>query len=344
MANSFDPRPCVTIVCPTLGLGLKKDATIIKQALDANGLCAKVLLVDMSGRPRSLLKRIFTKILLVRDKLAVLLGMRSQHISIHVEQILFRFKFRSPTNVFIPNQEWCDARQLAHLGSIQEVWCKSRLSENLFSELGVPTRYIGFNSQTSSVPDSSAERKREFLTRIGVTKTRGADQLASLWSRHPEWPTLHMIVDPRVRPSVIAGNLNYIDPILDDRVYSEFTRSILFHVFVTEAEGWGHTILESMTEGAVVLVTDAPPMNEYADSTSAILIPADYAGRLMLSPRFKAQDSDIEDAVNAALTLSKEDSAAMRRRASLVNDALRTNFARSIAAAVRQVAGDKLDA
>lgn len=327
--NRSNEKKFIHILCPSSGLGLKKDALIIKRALDINKIPNKITYVNFGLIPKNILHKVYlklkAKLAVLFDQFQLLIGRKKQHLSIHLEVMMHRNIFMAPTNILIPNQEWSVINPLI-LERTDIVWCKSRLCETIFSEIGFRTCYIGFQTLINQQPALNHQRKREFFTRIGMTKTRGSDQLVELWSQHPEWPTLHMVIDSSLQPEKTPFNVHYIRPIESDETYASLVNSFLFHIYVTEAEGFGHSIVESMSTGALVLVTKAAPMTEYADDTNAILIPAEYAGQMKLSPRFKSSNLQIETAINKALNLSDDQLVNIKNNAMKVNAELEQKF------------------
>jgi hypothetical protein len=328
----------VNILCPSSGLGLKKDALIIQRALEIKKIQNKIIYIDFGAVPQNPLHKIIfkikEKIAVVADRLKLLSGLRKGHVSVHLEVMMYKNVFMSPVNVLIPNQEWSEINPLI-CEKVNVIWCKSRLCETIFSEMGFPVRYIGFQTIINQQPDVNIERKREFFTRIGMTKTRGADQLVDLWSMHPEWPTLNMIIDESLQPKLSPANVKYIRPISSDQDYFALVNSFLFHIYVTEAEGFGHSIVESMSSGALVLVTCAAPMSEYASQENTILITAQYAGQMKLSPRFKSTNEQIKASIIQALSMDDSQITTMQYNAMQVNKLLEKNFVALISSAVK---------
>ena len=66
-----------------------------------------------------------------------------------------------------------------------------------------------------------------------------------------------------------------------------------------------------MGYGAVVMVTDAPPMNEIAAADCAILLKAEYSGQKSIAPRFAVVPSALESAVEKVLAMDERTITAM---------------------------------
>jgi glycosyltransferase involved in cell wall biosynthesis len=63
---------------------------------------------------------------------------------------------------------------------------------------------------------------------------------------------------------------------VEDGVLRGIQNAAGVHICASEAEGFGHYIVEAMGTGALVVTTDAPPMNELVHPDRGILV--GYAG------------------------------------------------------------------
>jgi len=324
------------IFCPGTGLGLVKDARIIEAALKDLGYQVSV----HTGQSYYVFIRfLFVKVKLTRlfSRLKNRFLKKNSVIVIHLERVCHQGLLLGDHNILIPNQEWCTKNVLNLLPYIDVLWCKSKLAVNIFSELNYRTDYIGFCTDLDPAighREGALNQTEGFFTRIGPSRNRGAEQLANLWSRHSEWPRLRMVVGPEYQPDITAKNIEYIDHIASDEDFNRLVNSVPFHIFLTEAEGFGHLIVESMSRGAIVLVTNASPMNEYATHESAILLSSYYAGQLHLSPRFHVNDEVIEAAVEKALSLSVDERIKLKEKAAGVNNELAHTFRARLSQAI----------
>ena len=80
-------------------------------------------------------------------------------------------------------------------------------------------------------------------------------------------------------PGRSAGNIVIRSEFLDDAALRTLQNSHRFHLCLSEAEGWGHYIVEALGVGAVTLTCDAAPMNELVTAQRGILVPAAAGSR-----------------------------------------------------------------
>ena len=79
------------------------------------------------------------------------------------------------------------------------------------------------------------------------------------------------------------------------------------HVCCSNSEGFGHTIVEAMSRGALVIITDFPPMNELIDESRGVLVRT-RSSKPMRYGRFAQLDrTDIERAVSQSITMEEND-------------------------------------
>ena len=144
---------------------------------------------------------------------------------------------------------------------------------------------------------------------------KGTETLIRLWSQRTEWPVLTVIQHPENQLAVQADNINYIKEYLDDAALRRLQNESGVVLAPSEAEGFGHSIVEPMTTGAVVITTDAPPMNELVRPSRGIL--ADYKGVLphYQGYRYFVDPHSLEEAIQQALRMSAAEKEAMGRRA-----------------------------
>lgn len=299
----------------TDGHGLARDARVLQHQLIKQGYDEQFIrVVVYSPRKRIALKKIlwlalfkFNGIFFLK-KWQSLRSEQADTLYIHLENIIPEILLKAGKHVLIPNQEWFRPTGLALLPYMDSVWCKSQLAQRIFSEFTTRTRLIKFVSVRDDFQALRTQPKQHaFLSRIGNSRLRGLEQLLASWWRHPEWPEIHIVLPAERELHPCPPNVKYVSEFPDVNDYLNFAATFKFHIFATQAEGFGHSIFEAINLGAVVLITNAPPMNEWFGFQQAILMDATYNGQHRLSPLFLVKEDQLENAVNRALGLDSPD-------------------------------------
>ena len=133
---------------------------------------------------------------------------------------------------------------------------------------------------------------------------KGSQALVDLWLRRPDFPLLTMVQRATLqRPTRLPGNLRLIDGYLDDAELGLLQNRHLFHLCPSETEGFGHHLVEGMSVGAIVLATDAPPMNELVTPERGVLAAANRSGTQRLATTWFVDPAALEAAVERMLAL-----------------------------------------
>jgi len=226
---------------------------------------------------------------------------------------------RSRCNVALPNPEWFDHRDQHFVTSIDRIWAKTHNAALIFIRLGHPTSWLGFHSEDRY--DPTVPRERKFFHLAGGSRIKGTDRLMAVWRRHPEWPTLTVLQHPReAHPGPSAPNivhrLGYLDA-SDPAHYAELKRlqnSHIFHLCLSETDGWGHYLVEALGVGAVTVTVDAPPMNELVTRERGMLVPYADTGNMALAKTFYFDEHVLEQTIEHALGLGDAELGALGER------------------------------
>ena len=141
---------------------------------------------------------------------------------------------------------------------------------------------------------------------------KGTEVLLATWRQRPEWPRLTVVQHPKVAtPGAPCANIDHRIDYLDDAALRRLQNAHRFHLCPSEAEGFGHYLMEAMGIGAVVLATDSAPMNELVTPQRGVLIPVAKTRREGLVDHALVDRSGIEHAVEHALALTSLERIAM---------------------------------
>lgn len=217
--------------------------------------------------------------------------------------------------VLIPNQEWFKKSHVGKIPDFDAVFCKSRLAETIFEAAGAQVRYIGFSTRVPTPERGESPDFSRCLHIAGRSFMKGTRVVVEAWSRHPEWPALTILGTGGHELDGLPPNVLLIDGYLKEgeRQYLQATHGI--HVCPSESEGYGHTLAEGMALGAVVVTTDAPPMNELIGRDRGYLVAASRQRPMGLDHCYNVAVRDLETAIEELLATSLKERARLGREA-----------------------------
>jgi hypothetical protein len=174
-------------------------------------------------------------------------------------------------NVLMPNPDWFLPSDAQAMAGIDCVFAKTRQTEGLFAGRGPRVLFTGFTSEDRY--EGSVARQRMFFHLAGRSTTKNTEGVLALWRRHPQWPRLTVVQDPRTaQPGAPAPNIDHRIGHLDDGELRRLQNEHRFHLCPSQAEGFGHYLVEAMSAAAVTLTLDAEPMNELVRPDRGVLV------------------------------------------------------------------------
>ncbi|MCC8535503.1 glycosyltransferase [Xanthomonas axonopodis pv. poinsettiicola] len=287
--------PMMRVISRDNGVGLTRDMVLMAQTLRAGGVPVQEVgftsqrLQDTGREARLWASRaLFGRV----------------PLQIFSERVYARCLPLGQRNLLVPNPEWLLPKWLPLLPKFDAVLCKTHHAERIFQTLGCATRYIGFTSPDRL--DAQVPRQRAFFHLAGRSTAKGTRVLLETWKQHPEWPLLTVVQNPRTAGKpVVAPNIDHRVRYLDDAELRRLQNAHLFHICPSEAEGFGHYLMEALSVGAVTLATDGEPMNELVKPGHGVLIPVAEVRQRRLASYYYVDGAGIAHAVEAALALSQ---------------------------------------
>jgi hypothetical protein len=219
------------------------------------------------------------------------LGMSAADINIFLETIIPVFGW-AKENWYFPNPEWftpqVDDRNLPYF---KHVLCKTKDAYNLF-KLRVGTAvFIGFESRDRSQLGTLVEKK--YLHVAGQSVIKNTEEVIDAWQKYRIPKPLTIIATKyHYFKMVTSPHITLIRERIPDEEYEKILNTHFFHICPSKYEGWGHSLHEARSVGAVIITTDAPPMNEYG-FTKDCLVPSRLTQQMRLATLHHVEAGDI---------------------------------------------------
>ena len=295
----------INLVAFENGVGNSRDIALLRHALASIG-CEVTLSVPTrhARRRRKVgLVRAFARARQQRAARGRAAGRTTRFdLTVMLEHVWPEALHLAPKNVIVPNPEFFDRHDQRMLGCFEAVWAKTRATEALFAPLGRPTLLTGFDSEDRYL--EGAARAPSFLHVAGKSRMKGTARLVELWSRHPEWPRLTVVQSLGGDAVPVArANIEWRGDYLGDAELKSLQNANGIHLCTSETEGWGHYIAEAESAAAIVIATDAAPMNELVRPERGLLIGARPSGRQHLATTFEFDAGALEAAIEQVLAL-----------------------------------------
>jgi glycosyltransferase involved in cell wall biosynthesis len=283
----------IRIVARTNKVGMDRDIRLLREALGAS----PTPVTFSHYRSISPLRRFFDR-------------RRPDECLIFLERITARWLRRAGQYILIPNQERFARRLVPLLSRIDHIFCKTRHAEEIFARLHPSVHYLGFTSVDRRSVGTSPDFSR-FFHLAGGSSLKGTATLLALWERHPEWPELTLVQHRGDPPAAIPANVRLIHRYLPDEELRDLQNACGIHLCPSSSEGWGHSIVEAMSCGALVVTTDAPPMNELVRPERGVLVPWSSSEPRKLGVNYYVDTGRLEETIDSLARRSEEEKRSM---------------------------------
>ncbi|MFO8085535.1 MAG: glycosyltransferase [Desulfobacterales bacterium] len=342
----------ILLVFSNTGRGLRRDACLLKKIIETQGHTVSIAPFPPAGRYRRRILHLYnrSKILLVPSAIKRPFETIEHQIRrivvlnfpliVHLQNIYPGYINRTSRNWLIPNQEWFDPERIKYLADMQTILCKSRHAMHIFKKLHPDAVYAGFSGaiQTGSNVGKNKDF-RSFLHVAGNSKAKGTKAIVDVWKRHPEYPRLNIVINDKTRLGDIPGNIEVFENISDAGITRLWQQAGVV-IAPSEAEGFGHTLLEGMAYGAAVITVNAPPMNELVTSERGYLAPWSHSAPCRLGTRYFVDVDGLEGVINRVVQAPVEElaakSAAARKWVICNHDAFTKRFCKLLEAVENQ--------
>lgn len=217
--------------------------------------------------------------------------------------------------IFIPHPEIIVDGTLRLLRHVDHIWHKTKLSVGAFKNHAPQAAHF-FTGFTSLDPEIIVQGYDRFAHFRGKASNRHSTQILNVWKNNPHYPELRYHFYQELNASweepfefkewLTCRNISVMAGKIDKDFYNEQLSQCGIHLCLSGVEGFGHYINEARAMGAVVVVIDAPPMNEFIDSNSGILIPSSDRREMGLVHRHIVSETSIELAINKIIAMPQK--------------------------------------
>jgi len=206
-------------------------------------------------------------------------------------------------NYFIPNPEWCYFDE-SYLKECNYILCRTKEVDRICKDIGLETYELGFTSCDYYQEDVKKAYHKPFHT-IGMGIQKGTQELLNVWEKNPDFPKLTFL-ESRELYTTNAPNVDQQVRFVAQTDYIRLMNEHGLHIYPCHTEGYGHLILEAMSTGAVVITTDAPPMNEHIRD-SRFLVRWETKEQVQMATKYYADEKHLEEVIRSVLQMSEEE-------------------------------------
>jgi glycosyltransferase involved in cell wall biosynthesis len=244
-------------------------------------------------------------------------------VNIFLESLVPDYFDCARVNCLLPNEEWLSDGDRGLLRAIDMVFFKTRHAMDVLSAEAKASEFIGFTSLDRR--DSRVTPRWDAALHVsGWNPHKGTAAVARAWVRNPRWPRI-TLVSQLDGVALQRANIEHIAGRLSDRELRRLQNACAVNVCPSESEGFGHTLMEAMSCGAVIVTTDAPPMHELVSAEEGFLVPHASTAPLRAGTRFFVDGDRLTDVLARVWT---EGASALRAR----REAARAKYERLTAA------------
>ena len=328
----------VNIIFGDNGSGLTRDALVLREALELTGY--RVWLTPRAPRkfPLSLnyapeLTRQFVRSTTQRAVKGWARRIRFWDLNIFIESFVPEYFECARVNALFPHQEWLTDHDRQLLNTVDIVLFKTRHAMELLGNETKNAAFVGWSS-CDQRQQSANHGAATALHISGWNPQKGTPAVLDAWSKHGEWPHL-TVVSQLDHTGSAHPNITHLKRRVSNAQLRQLQNECAFHICPSEVEGFGHTLMEGLSCGAIVVTTDAPPMNELISANEGVLVPYATTAEMGAGIRYLVDAEHLAQALDQLWTL---DAASLQRRREAARkrfEAMRMEFHHALAQTLR---------
>ena len=224
-----------------------------------------------------------------------------------VNNLLVKFaKF----NIMIPNQEWYYQHWVPYLKNFDLILTKTNYATELFKSIPEVNKvqYLGWTSSDKNNQELSKFNRR-CLHLCGRSIYKQTQKIVNMWK--PEYIPLTVVYSPKdVKLKVKKqSNITYLNQKLSNQQLEMIMNTHSIHLCCSETEGFGHYLNEAKSCQALVITTDAPPMNELIEDEYGLKIKyqSEISLDKTLGKKYEFDDNHFHQVISSLQQLPEKD-------------------------------------
>jgi hypothetical protein len=302
----------VTIVSSLVGAGLEREYLLLRQLLMDNGdYVMGMHYCDMSSQ------------------------LHPSDIMVSFEVVAPRSLSLSKNNWFVPNCEWYDIRNDQFLPHFSKILCKTHDCYDIWCKKVGADKCVYASFEARDIFNPDIPREPKFLHIAGKSEHKNTQAVLNAWAMQGEpLPPLTVIarapcieapfVNRRLDDMFPHKNVTYLPQVPDEKIV-ELMNSHQFHIIPSMYEGFGHILHEGLGCGALVITTDARPMNTYEGIVREFLIPVSGIEMRSLAQLNKVSVENVRLAAQKAVWMQRNSPALVGVRSASARQAFLDN-------------------
>lgn len=210
-------------------------------------------------------------------------------------------------NILIPNPEWFASEWITLLPMFDAVFCKTKHCQQVFSKyVGNKAIYTGWTSE-DRYKKIDIIKNGNFLHTAGKSETKGTKNTVKAFGSSTVANSA-LIVTSNKRYSWLkdTSNVKVVSNRMNEESFKYLQNAFQFHICCSEYEGFGHYINEAKSTGAIIITTDAAPMNELCTDDFAIFCEAEKYRLMGIVDTWNVRPESITNAVIRCRNLSEK--------------------------------------
>ena len=227
-------------------------------------------------------------------------------LAIFLEVVATQHFVLAPRLWWIPNCEWTRPADLRAARRFERIFAKTLDADRILRAHFPSTTFLtGF--LTRDKYDASIPRLPRFLHLGGESAHSNTFAVIAAWGEWRFWlgpsstlPDLTVVSNSTEVPCPPTPGITYLRHGTDDEI-RHLQNSHLFHLLPSAYEGFGHSLHESQSVGAITLTTDAAPMNTVV---SFFNVPSIRQRTVNLATLHEVSPRDIREAIPKLINLS----------------------------------------